>query len=248
MAENPSNHLSFLLEIAKEHAGYLTQIRHWGNLKIAHEKDTYWIKDFTQSQIESVEVKSIPFKQLYSLQNHLLFPYGSHLPVRRMTSHLLWTPMERGLPVTLPSYNHNFFGLQEKLQIKLVPSEQEQQPVGLLSSLATLTIYTETAPAIRLQKQVWVILNQQDALILGSPLLPIQGKALWSMGSHLLPTGYEFELPALAEVIQEKINGEQRHWVLWQADSSYSLVEKELLQSLSISSVRLSLKAEPSHL
>ncbi|WP_192822972.1 hypothetical protein [Rufibacter sp. LB8] len=245
MAEDSTDRLTFLLEIAQEHAPYLTSIRHWHNLKIAREKETYWIKDFTQSQIDSIEVKSIPFKQLYTLQNNLLFPDGSKLPVKRMATSLLWTPLERGLPVTLPVYNHNFFGLQEKLPVKLAPSELEQPCFGLLTSTESLSAYAQTAPAIRLQNLDWVILNQVNALVLGTPTVPISGATFWKRNSHLLPTGYDFELSILADVIQESINPEEEHWVLWSEDGTYSFIEKSQLQPLSISSVRLSLNVKP---
>ncbi|KAA3440710.1 hypothetical protein [Rufibacter hautae] len=243
MAENPSNHINFLLEIDQEHLSDLVQIRSWFNLKIAHEGRTYWVKDFTQQQLESLEVKSIPFKKLYSLQNNLLFPYGSKLPSKRLPSALLWTPLERGLPVTLPAYNHNYFGLQEKIQVKLVPADIEQPDFGLVVSLATLSAYVQTAPAIRLQNLSWLILKPEAALVLGTPLLPVPGRSYWQRGSHLLPTGYDFELPVLQEVIQQKINPEQEEWVFWQPNGSYSFITKAQFRPLTISSVRLSVQS-----
>jgi hypothetical protein len=243
MAENPSNHINFLLEIDQEHLSDLVQIRSWFNLKIAHEGRTYWVKGFTQQQLESLEVKSIPFKKLYSLQNHLLFPYGSKLPSKRLPSALLWTPLERGLPVTLPAYNHNYFGLPEKIQVKLVPADVEQPDLGLMVSLAMLSAYAQTAPAIRLQNLSWLILKPDTALVLGTPLLPVPGRSFWQRGSHLLPTGYDFELPVLHEVIQQKINPAQEEWVLWQPDGAYSLITKAQFRPLTISSVRLSVQS-----
>src|ERR1035437_2347122 len=101
MAENPSEYLTYVLAIEKKHEDFLGQIRHWSNLKIATNEGTLWIKNLTQKQIGSLEIKSIPFAQIYVLNENLLFPLGSNLPSLKLPS-LLWTLINRGLPISLP--------------------------------------------------------------------------------------------------------------------------------------------------
>jgi hypothetical protein len=36
---------------------------------------------------------------------------------------LLWTPIERALSIDLPSFNHNFFGINQSVDIKLETKE-----------------------------------------------------------------------------------------------------------------------------
>lgn len=241
MAEDPSNHLTYVLEIAQQHQAYLGQIRHWSNLKIALDAETYWIKDLTQNQIASVEIKSIPFKHIYSLKEYKLFPVGSHLPLKKMPSSLLWTPIERGLPVTLPSFNHNYFGIQEKIEIQISLSAAEKEPFAMITSLDKLKKYIETASAIRLKNLTWTILEDSKALILGTPLLPIQGDTFWKDDDFLMPTGFDFDINILTTVIKQKIFTENEAWIIWNKESSYFSIEKSYFQPLSISSFRLSI-------
>jgi hypothetical protein len=240
MATNTENHINYILEIDKQHLNYLGQIRHWNNLKIAKDGNEYWIKDITEIQLNSLEIKSIPFVRIYKLVQQKLFPLESLLPTKKIPSSLLWTPLEKGLPLTLPSYNFNFFGLEQVVSTQIIPSEHEYEAVALLVPIKDLSAYINTAPSIRFKSLNWVII-EDNALILGTPLLPIQGKTFWKRGDALLPTGYDFEFHLLSELINNQINPENKYWSLWNEQSDYFLIDKTLFQPLSLSSFRLSI-------
>ena len=239
MAKNSSDHLTYILEIGAQHLEFLGSIRNWVNLAVASESDLYWVKGLTPQQIESAAIKTIPFKEIYYLEDFRLFPYGSKLPVKKLPSALLWTPIARALPVQMPAFNHNYFGISGTLAIGLIPSEKEQEPCGLLTPLDLLASYVLSAPSIRLKNLQWVI-REEMAFILGAPLLPIPGDTYWRKGDFLLPTGTDFDFPALAEVLEGKINESGIHWIVWQRDATYFPIHKGVLRQLSLSSVRLS--------
>ena len=102
MGEDFENHL---IQIETVHKEYLGQIRHWDNLKIASETNYIWIKKFTELQLASAELKSIPFTKTFVCKDNLLFPKGSLLPFKKMPN-LLWTPIERALRIETVSYTH----------------------------------------------------------------------------------------------------------------------------------------------
>jgi hypothetical protein len=239
MAQDSPNHLSYFLVVENAHQVQLGSIRHWQNLKIATEGNQIWVKDFTQGQIESIEVKCIPSKQIFYAKDGKLFPKGSLLPSRKEPS-LLWSPIERGLPVHLPSFNYNFFGIEEKIDFKLVPSEKERESYALLTTTDSLGKYIETAPSVRLQKLDWLIINHLFTLILGTPLLPLQGEVFWRQGNFLIPVGYDFELYSLCDLVETMINPTGDSIVLWNIDSSYFLLEKQQVESLTLGSFRKS--------
>lgn len=241
MALDPSNGLNYFLCIAAEHAHYLAAIRHWNNLKIAFDEKVVWIKELSAVQADTVEVKSIPYKELYYASGHKLFLKGSLLPERNIPS-LLWTPIERGLPVKLPAFNHNFFGIHSKAIVGLIPSDEEKEAHGLIVDLSTLQTYIETAPAIRLKGLHWAIIDNKQAIILGNPLLPLQGQVFWQMDDFLLPAGYRLELPVLAGTLNDILNANNDHWIVWNTDSSYWKIHKQALRPLSISSARASIQ------
>lgn len=240
MAADTSDHIIYYLSIEDKYRGLLGEVRAWENLKIATEGSLVWVMGFSLTQVESVIVQSIPYKQIYYAQDNKLFPYNSMLPDRDVPA-LLWTPIQRGIPIKLPDFNHNYFGVDELLQIKLVPSKVEQQPYGLLCELSALGEYIKQAPAIRLASLVWVRVEDKQALILGTPFLPIEGTAFWKLGQHLLPLGYEFEEPLLQQVLTELLDETAQNWMLWDVHHSFSEVKRACFQKLSISSYRLSI-------
>ncbi len=189
--------------------------------------------------MEAPEIKSIPFKNLYYTKDQLVFPPGGLVPVKKLPDSLLWTPLERGLPISLPSFNHNYFGLTEKLNIRLVSTGKEEEPAALLTSIAHLRTYILTAPAVRLKPLSWVIIDDQ-ALILGKPLLPLPGSSYWRKNDFLMPAGLDLEWTALGETLNRELNPEGACWLLWDKDGSYLAITKEQCRPLSISSFRLS--------
>lgn len=238
MAENSSNHINYILAIEHKHRDYLGNIRQWSNLKIASNEGMIWIKDLTNKQIESIEIKSIPYKQIYNIKENKLFPLGSNLPSLKAPS-LLWTPIEIGLPIKLPKPNHNYFGAQETISINIVQSDKEYEPCAIITTASSLGAYIETAPAIRLKNLTWIILEQSKILILGNPIIPIKGDTYWSTNNFLLPTGHNFESDFLAVVISAKIN-QPNKWIIWNIDSTYFEVPKNIFTPLTISSFRKS--------
>lgn len=228
----------YFLEIKKEHKDFLGSIRHWDNLKVAFETDTIWIKDFSLEQIDATEIQQIPYKTIYELKDNLLFEKGKLLPTRKLPSGLLWTPILRALPVSLPKFNHNFFGVDQKLKIVLKHSEDIKEAIALLVDYEELKLYIESAPKYRLEPLQWVVIDK-SALIIGSPLLPIKGTTYWIDNNFLIPTGYNFEWFALVKILQEKLNPSEENIILWNTDNSYSIIPKKTIKQLSISSFRL---------
>jgi hypothetical protein len=249
MAEDTSNDVTWLLEIERQHLDYLGPIRHWSQLKMAASPDFYWVMGLKPDQLELPEIKSIPFKNLYYMQGvdaggpeqgRLLFPPGGLVPVKKLPDSLLWTPLERGLSISLPSFNHNYFGITEKLNIRLVPSGKEEEPAAILTSIARLQAYILTAPAVRLRPLTWVIIDDQ-ALILGKPLLPLPGDSYWQRGNFLLPAGLDWEWTTLTETLNRDLNPDRDCWLLWDKTGRYLPILKEQCRPLSISSFRLSI-------
>ncbi|MEA9414493.1 hypothetical protein [Flavobacterium sp. PL02] len=228
----------YFLEIKKEHKDFLGSIRHWDNLKVAFGTDTIWIKDFSLEQIDATEIQQIPYKTIYELKDNLLFEKGKLLPTRKLPSGLLWTPILRALPVSLPKFNHNFFGVDQKLKIVLKHSVDIKEAIALLVDYEELKLYIESAPKYRLEPLQWVVIDK-SALIIGSPLLPIKGTTYWIDNNFLIPTGYNFEWFALVKILQEKLNPSEENIIFWNTDNSYSIIPKKTIKQLSISSFRL---------
>ncbi len=232
------------MSLPLQHKEYLGSVRHWSNLKIGYEGETVWIKDLTPAQADSLQIKVIPYKELYYSAGPKLFPKDSLLPARTIPS-LVWTPIERGLLVELPALNHNYFGLNEKVAMRLHRTEEEKDAYACFVRLEALESYIETAPANRLANITWVLVDEGYALLLGTPLLPVQGDVYWREGDFLLPAGYAFELPLLAEILRQLINPQNDHWIIWSKEGHYWKLPKDEVEPLSIGSFRASKTDKP---
>jgi hypothetical protein len=240
MAKDIANGVEYVLHLHVSDKDFLAAIRHFSNLKIGFEDENIWVKDLTEAQVKSTEVKSIPFKNIFYLKENKLYPQGKLLPYGNMPS-LLWTPIERGLPVTLPAFNHNYFGIDDKLNIRIIPSTKEKVGTILLTTIEILENYIETAPAIRLKKLTWVLLDEYKVMLFGTPLLPIQGEVYWINGNFVLPAGYDLALYSITGLLDKKINPAGNNYVIWNTDSSYFLLDKLMIAPLSLSSFRKSI-------
>lgn len=237
MAKDAANDLVYYLVLDEAHKDHLAAIRPWQNLKLAYDQQLIWIRDLSYVQVESAEVKCIPYKTIYYERHGKLCLYNSLLPERHVPP-LLWTPIERALPVKLPSFNHNYFGLEEKVTLQLIPSDTEYEAEVMITSVATLKQYLEAAPAIRMGQLTWTLLNSDQVLLAGTPFLPIDGKAYWRKDHFIIPAGFEFELDMLCPGMNELLNPDNDSWILWHTDNSYALIEKDALQALSLGSFR----------
>jgi len=237
MAQDTSGSIEFFLLIDKTHLDHLSVIRQWPNLKIAFDSNQVWITNFNSVQIESVEVKSIPYKQLFYSSKNKLYVLNSLLPDRNLPN-FLWTPIERALPVSIETYNHNYFGVKETGSIQLIKTDQIEDANVMLTTMDSLLNYIETAPNFRVNPIEWALLNTKDVLLFGTPILPINGTMYWVNKDSILPVGYNFELSLLAELIGHKINIEKDSWIVWNTDSTYFKVNKDAIKPLSLSSVR----------
>lgn len=240
MADHVAGSVRYYLSIHKDRLENLAHVRQWSNLKVGFEGELCWIKDFDYAQVHSVEVKSIPFKDIYYEKEGKLILLD-HLLSDRAVPSLLWTPIERALIIKLPSLNHNFFGLEAKLSVQLMEGEEEAEAVAMITPLTLLQNYIPKSPALRLQNLRWCILNSEQAFLLGKPLLPLPGKTYWQRKDFLLPSGFDFDLPILTDALHKRINPERTDWVLWSVEGSYSLLPKKNLTPLSRSSFRLTM-------
>ncbi|MDF2455182.1 MAG: hypothetical protein K0R51_1175 [Cytophagaceae bacterium] len=239
MAENASNDIVYYVLISASQKNELASIRHWNNVKMGTEGNQIWLKDLNYVQIHSLEIKSLSQKSFFYAKGAKLFLLNSLLPDRNIPS-LLWTSIDRALPVRLPLLNHNYFGISESVELRLVADDQERQTVAMITDLNVLNRYITGAPSVRLEKLSWTILDQQKVLLFGTPQLPIQGEVFWQKKEFLLPAGYDFDLFSLTDELNHAINSQHDAWIIWSADNSCFLVPKNDVQILSLSSFRLS--------
>ena len=244
MAQNTSDHLTYLMSVPLANLTDLGTLRQWDNLKVGFEGNLVWVKDFTYAQLNSVTVKSIPSKQIYTITAGKLYPQNSLLPSGNMPTPL-WTPIQRAIALDMPPLNHHFFGIDDKIPFQIVISDIEQPPVGMLLPLATLENAVKNTAEIRLAPLQWIMLNETEAFVLGTPLLPLQAPVFWRKNNFLIPVGYDFDLHILVDTLDTIINPGASNWVVWHTNSTYYLLKKQMFVPLSLGSIRLTHTTSP---
>ncbi|WP_027382153.1 hypothetical protein [Epilithonimonas caeni] len=244
MAKDPSNGLKdYWAEIPRSDEDFLGSIRDWNNVQIALEEEVIWLKGFTDEQAVSSEVQQLPNFLLYESREGLLFRKDALVPSKKVRTALLWTPINKALKLTFPISNNNFFGIEEKVEVKLKTSEEERPAVAILCPIVEIKEIIITLPKFKLEKLAWIVINDK-ALFIGTPLLSFPGKTYWTKDGHLLPTGFDFEFKNLSSLLQKKYNADQDQWLLWNEDGSYLNIIRSDLRKLSVSSFRLTEKAQ----
>lgn len=244
MAKDSSERIKeFWAELPRADEDFLGSIRDWKNVQIALEEDVIWLKGFTDEQAVSPEIQQLPDFLLYELREGLLFRKNALVPSKKVRTALLWTPIDKALRLTFPPSNQNFFGIDEKVEVRLKPSEEEQPAAALLSSITEIKDTIIALPKFKLEKLDWIVMNEK-ALFLGTPLLSLPGKTFWAKDGHLLPTGFDFEFKNLSSLLQRKYNAGQDQWLLWNEEGSVLSINKNDFRKLSVSSFRLTEKAK----
>lgn len=244
MAENSSNSIkTFWAELPRADEDFLGSIRDLKNVQIAIDEEIIWLKGFTDEQAASPEIQQLPNFLLYELREGLLFRKDSLVPAKKVRTALLWNPIDKAFKLTFPISNNNFFGIDEKVDVKLKPSEEEQPAMALLCSICDIKEVIVTIPKFKLEKLNWVVINDK-ALFMGNPLLSFPGKTFWLKDEHLLPTGFDFEFKNMSSLLQRKYNANQNKWLLWNEDGSVLSINKENFRKLSVSSFRLTEKSQ----
>lgn len=244
MAEDSSNSIkTFWAELPKADEDFLGAIRDWKNVQIAIDEEIIWLKGFTDEQAASSDIQQLPNFILYELRDGLLFRKDALVPSKKMRTALLWTPIDKALKLTFPISNNNFFGIEDKVDVKLKSSEEEQPAMALLCSISEIKEVIITTPKFKLEKLDWIVINDK-ALFMGTPLLSFPGKTFWLKDDHLLPTGFDFEFKNLSSLLQRKYNECNEDWLLWSENGSVLNIKKEDLRKLSVSSFRLTEKSQ----
>lgn len=243
MAEDSSKRLKeFWAEIPRADEDFLGSIRDWKNIQIAVDDDTIWLKGFTDEQAIASEIQQLPDFILYELRDGLLFRKEALVPSKKMRTALLWIPIDKALQLSLPPSNQNYFGIHEKVQIKLRESNEEQPAIALLSNIAEIKESIIALPKFKLEKIKWILLGDK-ALFIGVPLLSFPGKTYWTKDRHLLPAGLDFEFKNVSILLQQKYNKESEGWLLWDENGSSLLIKEADFRPLSVSSFRLTEKS-----
>lgn len=232
MANNAGNSLEYWISVKVSQKNALYGLRKWSDLKVAFEDNLIWVRGLSEVEIESTEVLKIPYLNRYYLNGTHLNPYGKSLPAR-IEPNLLWTPLQRGLKITLPKENFNYFGINQTYEITLVPSEENISIDATIVDRNDLEHYLKDSYDIRHKHLLWTVIDENKALIIGAPILPIRGQDLYRNNCFLIPAGWKLKYDNMDQVFKLALGESIQYWYLIDEENTMTKLGKSDFNLLS---------------
>jgi len=228
--------LLLILPLAEKNA--LGSIRCMPGLLAAEQSGLVYVKGMDASENTGIKIKQLPVLHTYILdEQDFLFPLKGLTPVGKLEV-LNWRPLHQFMPAQLPIAALPGV-LKNKVVVKIIPSQSTQQGSALLTSLETWKAYATSAPEVRLSCTRFAVSEAGQVLITGYPLPPIQGREYWRVDNILLPPGYAFEIPLMAQLITAKLNPAGDAILLFDTEGGYEIIPVESLVQSSRAAIRL---------
>ena len=128
---------------------------------------------------------------------------------------------------------------REKYTAKLVPSNQEQPSIALLTDFDEWKTFVETTSILRLQPLKYAVSNRNQVLIIGQPLPAIKGRSYWQKGQLLIPVGYDFNVSIVGDLLSQQLSPQKTEYILLDEQSNWEKIPVNNLVQVSRSGVRL---------
>ena len=202
------------------------------------EAGQLWLRGLPATGPLPLALRQLPALASYEADGEgRLFPAGRPTPTGRLPP-LAWLPLAAFIPLEMPTAalpGHR----PAPIAVRLIPSAAPRPGAALLTTLASLKGYVETAPAVRLAGLRFAVAAQQQALIVGTPLPSIPGQEYWVSAGLLLPAGFDFEVPLVAKLLASQRPGTAVEVLLFFPDGPYEVIPAAQLHPVSRSAVRL---------
>ena len=216
----------------------LGSVRCLPGLLAAEEEGFIWVRGINALNELDLRIRQLPGLHTYTLDaDNNLFPPGGLTPVSKLKP-LQWVPVEKYITVTLPvSALPGKVSLQHG--IRLTPSGRSQEGNALLTNLAAWKNYAEAAPLVRLQQTTFAVSENNKVLIMGTPLPALPGREYVLQDTLLLPCGFEFDPPAISELVIARLDPSKDSLLLFDTDGSWEMIPKSAFMPSTRSAIRL---------
>ncbi|MGI4874108.1 MAG: hypothetical protein ACRYFX_23355 [Janthinobacterium lividum] len=216
----------------------LGSVRDQPGLQAATDAGQVWLRGLPATELLPLALRQLPTRAAYVADTEgRLFPVGKHTPTGRLPL-LAWQPLAQLVPLEVPTA-----ALPGQVPpagtLRLVAATRPRPGTALLTTLAALAQYAETAPAVRLAAWRFAVSGRGQALLLGTPLPPLPGQELWLSEGLLLPAGLESEVPLAARLLAHRLNPSGNAVLLFDAAGEWEFIAAEYLHPVTRAAVRL---------
>jgi hypothetical protein len=215
----------------------LGTVRCLPGLQAAEDEGCIWVRGIPLPEKIDLRIRQLPGLHTYLLDaDNYLFPPGGLTPVGKLKP-LNWVALSQYVTIELP-VSALPGTITQQHAIRLVPSGRSQPGNALLTDLDTWKTYGEQAPLIRLQQTQFAVSATNKVLVIGSPLPALPGKEYVLHDTLLLPCGYEFDPPAISNLVITRLDPSKGSLLLFDIDGRWEKVPKESFVRSTRSAIR----------
>ncbi|GAA3936255.1 hypothetical protein GO495_14090 [Chitinophaga oryziterrae] len=229
-----------VIVLSTAHAAALGSVRTFPGLLAARSGEEIWVRGIPAGKPDK-KISVLPVMHTYFMdEQERLFAPAAQTPVAMLPA-LEWIPLLSFIKVTLPV--SALPGVLEAPQrVKLVRRNGNVIIPGndaLLTSLEIWDTYVSTAPLVRLQHLYFAVSENREALIIGTPIMPLPGKTYILGDNILLPAGYDFDPPAITSLVTTTLNPLHDGILLFHENGHWEKIKFDCFVPATRSAVRL---------
>jgi hypothetical protein len=189
------------VEVPEQEASAASVLRLRADVLACRAGGKLWLRGQAFDEpLEQALKRLAPAKHFRLESDGSLIPLGRLLPIARLPDGP-WVPLKELViasrpPAALPAQ------LSNRLSIQIIRSAHERPATLVRTSLKAWVAYAESAPLVRL-KSLHFAASDDDALIRGTLLPPLQGIHYYEVGGLVVPCGFTWSPAIDAQTLRE---------------------------------------------
>lgn len=212
-----------LLKLSNDSKQELYKIRNLKGVFVSEYLNYIWVKCHVENETFENKLFSIRFLEWFILKDNYLFKKDMLTPEMSFFKSE-WITIDSYTNISLPTTS--FGGKLEylELDIQLIPHNEIENTVGVLTNQKSLEKYIIDAPNFRIESLEFVMSETLDVFIFGTPLLPIPGISYWKYKNFLLPNGFILHTKHHLDVLNNKMSEHE--------DALFLITEKKTIHTI----------------
>ncbi len=229
-----------LLIIDGQQVERLAPIRTIGGAQVALIQHDIYIRGIAPAEQKNPKLLALPIKTIGLMDEQgSIFKLNELTPFAKLPE-VEWVPLTSFLKVEIPSSPLAAI-VENEISIHLKPSGIQEEPIAIMTDLATFASYAENISNVRLSSLKFAMSNIGEVFIIGKPMLPLPGQVFWQKRSIFIPVGHDLEWGLFVDEIEEKLNPEKLDLIVFYKNNQFEKINKNYFQQGSRGAVKKSI-------
>ena len=223
--------------LAREDASSLAALRLNSGIEVGEDSATIWLRGQRGDEALAAKLSALPARSRYEwLSSNQLRRIDRRIPSHGFPA-VQWQSLNAWLQIEMPSAAIPAEP-PRPVPLRLVRSNDEQEPELLLTQLDELIGFASTAARVRLERLQFAANDAGEVLVRGRPLPPVSGRRFVLHGGVAVPAGFSWEPNVSADALIRRFAVASDALVVWHEDNTFTRLHSEQFVPLSRSALR----------